>query len=179
MLLWIVNTTFERQPNNVYTYKKCSIFMQKNIRSPISRYIDQLQLEMQLKITKQASCNYGDHTFTLYMIHKKLDFLWIFVKRLLCAVNRQSCIPFDEHTSICETRFMIMLWISGDNYESSLVTFSWTRLTQALVNGKKGKEKKMKERKKKKQNNDIHLIRHIYFSDHACTYKTKSDNGVW
>lgn len=179
MLLWIVNTTFERQPNNVYTYKKCSIFMQKNIRNPISRYIDQLQLEMQLKITKQASCNYGDHTFTLYMIHKKLDFLWIFVKRLLCAVNRQSCIPFDEHTSICETRFMIMLWISGDNHESSLVTFSWTRLTQALVNGKKGKEKKKWKSKRKKKQKTIHLIRHFYFSDHACTYKTKSDNGVW
>ena len=62
MLLCTVETTFERQQNNVCTYNKtvqhsCT----RVIRGPIFDGVDRLQLEMQLKVTKQASSNYGDH----------------------------------------------------------------------------------------------------------------------
>lgn len=121
----IVDTTFETTTKQLYVRTKRKMFQYScrrmiYIKIPNRRYRYRLQLEnaIEKSITKQAFCNYGDHTFTLCIVYKKFDFFSFFLRVcvnirkncLLCAVNRQSCIPFEQY-SVFFFFFFMCVWI--------------------------------------------------------------------
>lgn len=81
----IVDTTFETTTKQLYVRTKRKMFQYScrriiYIKIPNRRYRYRLQLEnaIEKSITKQAFCNYGDHTFTLCIVYKKFDFFSFF-----------------------------------------------------------------------------------------------------
>ena len=85
------------------------------------------------------------------------------MKRLLCAVNRQSCIPFDEHV-LCENGFVAMLEII--ERQSRIVRrlqFRGRGQRKRLSTERKGKKEKRERKKRKNKKKTIHLVRYFYF----------------
>lgn len=189
----IVDTTFETTTKQLYVRTKRKMFQYScrrmiYIKIPNRRYRYRLQLEnaIEKSITKQAFCNYGDHTFTLCIVYKKFDFFSFFLRVcvnirkncLLCAVNRQSCIPFEQYSVFFF--FFMCVWICDKihkkkyramNRESSSTfdIFEDADIDKKK-NEKKKREKEIKRRNKKKGK---YLIRYFYFSPHACIYVQK------
>lgn len=189
----IVDTTFETTTKQLYVRTKRKMFQYScrrmiYIKIPNRRYRYRLQLEnaIEKSITKQAFCNYGDHTFTLCIVYKKFDFFSFFLRVcvnirkncLLCAVNRQSCIPFEQYSvffffflCVCGsvTKFIkknIERWIENHHRHS---TFSRTLTSIKRKMKKKKRERNKKTKQKKKEN--ILYDTFIFHLTHVYTYK--------
>lgn len=196
----IVDTTFETTTKQLYVRTKRKMFQYScrrmiYIKIPNRRYRYRLQLEnaIEKSITKQAFCNYGDHTFTLCIVYKKFDFFSFFLRVcvnirkncLLCAVNRQSCIPFEQYSvffffflCVCGsvTKFIkknIERWIENHHRHS---TFSRT-LTSIKRKMKKKREKEIKRRNKKKRKISYTIL--LFFTSRMyIRTKRKSDDDI-
>lgn len=188
----IVDTTFETTTKQLYVRTKRKMFQYScrrmiYIKIPNRRYRYRLQLEnaIEKSITKQAFCNYGDHTFTLCIVYKKFDFFSFFLRVcvnirkncLLCAVNRQSCIPFEQYSvfffflCVCGsvTKFIkknIERWIENHHRHS---TFSRTLTSIKRKMKKKKRERNKKTKQKKKEN--ILYDTFIFHLTYVYTYK--------
>lgn len=189
----IVDTTFETTTKQLYVRTKRKMFQYScrrmiYIKIPNRRYRYRLQLEnaIEKSITKQAFCNYGDHTFTLCIVYKKFDFFSFFLRVcvnirkncLLCAVNRQSCIPFEQYSVFF--LFFMCVWICDKihkkkyramNRESSS---TFDIFEDADIDKKKNEKKKKRERNKKtkqKKKENILYDTFIFHLTHVYTYK--------
>lgn len=94
-------------------------------------------------------------------------------------MNRQSCIPFDEHV-FCENGFVAMLEIIERQLRIvRQLQFPGRGQRKRLSTERKGKKEKRERRKNEKKNkkkNDTSCTI-LLFLVHACTYKRKSDDG--
>lgn len=188
----IVDTTFETTTKQLYVRTKRKMFQYScrrmiYIKIPNRRYRYRLQLEnaIEKSITKQAFCNYGDHTFTLCIVYKKFDFFSFFLRVcvnirkncLLCAVNRQSCIPFEQYSVFF--LFFMCVWICDKihkkkyramNRESSS---TFDIFEDADIDKKKNEKKKRERNKKTKQKKKENILydTFIFHLTHVYTYK--------